>query len=337
MRLYHKGVIDLKKNVKLRNLLAFIMIGLLLVLSACGNDNSTPETENESGTDQTETKEEATEITLDSAMGEVTLPTNAERIIAPYHEDALLALGVTPVAKWAIGQSVQDYLESDLKDVPTVEWNVPLEQVLNHTPDLIILQNNMESYEGTYEDYNKIAPTYLMTEDTVKDWRKQIETFGKILNKEDEAKKVLSEYEETVESAREQLTEAMGDQSLAVIWAVGNQFFLLEQNRHSAELIYSELGIKQPKLIEEIGPIEDAAWNPISVEKLSELDADHVFLLALENEEGLKTLENSAVWQSTPAAKAGNIHVINDQSNWTNKGLKANLKTIEILLDTLVK
>lgn len=311
-----------------------MLFGLLLLISACGNEDSAPNTETES---EPNNSENSSEITLDSATGEVTIPADAERILAPFHEDALLALGVTPVAKWAIGQTIQDYLEDDLKDIPSIEWNLPLEQVLNHEPDLIILQNNMDSYEGTYEDYNKIAPTYLMTEETVGDWRKQIETFGIILGKEDEAAQLLSDYEERVADAKAQLAEALGEESVAVIWAVGNQFFLFEQDRHSAEVIYSELGIKQPALVEELGSADATAWNPISVEKLSELDADHVFLLALPDEQGLETLENSSVWQSTPAAKNGNVHILNDQSNWTNKGYLASLQTIEDLLNTLVK
>lgn len=320
----------MKMNMKFRRLFFTMIIGVfVLIISACGNDDSSPETETDGGT-------EKTEVTLESAMGEVTLPANAERIMAPYHEDALLALGVTPVAKWAIGQSVQDYLEDDLKDIPSIEWNLPLEQVLSHEPDLIILQNSMDSYEGSFDDYNKIAPTYVMTEETVGDWRKQIETFGTILGKEDEAQKVLSDYEDKVKSAKDQIADALGDQTAAVIWATGNQFFLFEQNRHSAEMLYSELGIKQPKLIEEIGAADDASWNPISVEKLSDLDADHVFLLAVEGEQGIETLENSSVWQSTPAAKNGNVHIFQDPSNWTNKGLLASQQTIDDVLSVLV-
>ncbi|WP_077212132.1 iron-hydroxamate ABC transporter substrate-binding protein [Bacillus dakarensis] len=321
----------MKMNLKFPRLFfTIVVVFTLLIISACGNDDSSPEPETDAGT-------ENAEVTLDSAMGEVTVPTNAERILAPYHEDALLALGVTPVAKWAIGQSVQDYLEADLKDVPSIEWNLPLEQVLSHEPDLIILENNMDSYEGTYEDYQKIAPTYAMTEETVKDWRKQVETFGVILGKEDQAKQVLTDYEEKVSDAREQLAEAVGDETVAVIWAAGNQFFLFEQNRHSAEVIYSELGLKFPALVEELGTAEAASWNPISVEKLSELDADHVLLLALEGEQGIATLENSSVWQSTPAAKNGNVHILHDPSNWTNKGLLASQKTIDDVLNALVK
>lgn len=316
-------------NFKKHIIFFFTIFILLFLISACGNNEG-------SGEKATENDKEKSVVKIDSEMGEVSLPTNAKNIMAPFHEDTLLALGVTPVAKWAIGQTVQTYLETDLKDVPSIEWNLPLEQVLNHNPDLIILENNLESYEGTYEDYNKVAPTYVMTEETTKDWRKQLEVFGKILGKEDKAEEVLQNYEEKVSNAKQELDNAIGDQTVAVIWVVGNQFFLFEENRHSAEVLYSELGVNAPTLVKELGKA-GVQWNPLSIEKLSELDADHVFLLALEGEQGLETLQNSSVWQSTPAVKNGNVHQLKDASNWTNKGLLASQKTIEDVLQTLVK
>lgn len=318
----------MRSNLKKQLIFFLSLLGLLFIISACGNaeDSSEPDTEN---------KEALTEVTVNSAKGEVSIPTNAERIMAPFHEDTLLALGVTPVAKWAIGQTVQNYLEPDLKDLPKIEWNLPVEQVLDHNPDLLILEHNMDSYEGTYEDYNKIATTYVMTEETTNDWRKQIDTYGKILNKEDKAKEVMTDYEEKVTKASQQLEEAIGDETVAAMWVVGGQFFLFEQNRHSAEVLYSELGVNAPTLVKDLGDA-GVQWNPISIEKLSELDADHVFLLALEGEQGIETLENSAVWQSTPAAKNGNVHILPDASNWTNKGLLASKKTIDDTLNALV-
>ncbi|SDQ87532.1 ABC transporter substrate-binding protein [Virgibacillus salinus] len=319
------------KIKKSRFLLMSLALLLTLIISACGDDSS--DSSSDAGDQDSEQK---SEVTLDSKMGEVTLPTDAERIIAPFHEDALLALGVTPVAKWAIGQSVQNYLEYELKDLPKIEWNLPLEQVLNQNPDLIILEHGIDSYEGSYEDYQKIAPTFVMKEETTNNWRKQIETFGKILEKEEKADEAINQYKEKVANAKETLSGAIGDETVAAIWATGNQFFVFEENRHSAEVLYSELGINSPELIKNLGEAQ-AQWNPLSLEKLSELKADHVFLLASEGEQGIDTLKNSDVWQSTPAAKNGNVYILNDPSNWTNKGLIASEKTIDDVLKALTK
>ncbi|SET33245.1 iron complex transport system substrate-binding protein [Oceanobacillus limi] len=318
------------RNIKNNVFFYIVIIGLLLLISACGNESS-----EETNEDSAENSTENAEVTLNSEMGEVTIPTNADRVIAPYHEDALLALGITPVAKWVIGSSVQDYLEEDLGDLPGIEWNLPLEQVLNHEPDLIILENALDSYEGTYDDYNKIASTYVMTEEVTKDWRKQVELFGKLFGKESEAEEVLGDYEQQVEEASQQIEDAIGDESIAAIWVTGEQFYLFEQDRHSANVFYNELGINQPSLVTELGDAE-AQWNPLSIEKLSELDADHVFLLAEEGEQGIELLENSNVWQSTPAAENGNVYRLNDPSNWTNQGLIASEQTINDIVNMLV-
>src|SRR5690606_12199597 len=123
-----------------RLFLLIVTIGLISFLSACGdNDSSSNDSTNNS---------ESSDVVIDSAKGEFTIPQDTKQILAPYHEDTLLALGVKPVAKWAIGQSVQDYLEPEMKELPTIEWNLPLEQVLSHEPDLIILESNLDSYEG---------------------------------------------------------------------------------------------------------------------------------------------------------------------------------------------
>ncbi|WP_404451710.1 ABC transporter substrate-binding protein [Virgibacillus necropolis] len=303
---------------------------LLVVVSACGNDSSDTISKDSSEGSK------SSEVTVDSKKGEVTIPADVERIVAPFHEDSLLALGVTPVAKWAIGKTVQQYLEPQLKDLPRIEWNLPQEQVLEHSPDLIILESNLASYEGSYEDYQKIATTYVMPEDVTTNWRKQIEVFGKILGKEEKADEVLAAYDKKVADAKEKLANSIGEESVAMMWVVGGEFFLFEKDRHSAEVAYSELGIKVPPFVESLGESK-TAWNPISMEKLSELKADHIFLLGLEGEQGLETLEKSDVWQSIPAAKNDQVYIMNDPSFWTNNGLIASEKTIDALVETLVK
>ncbi|ASK60827.1 ferrichrome ABC transporter substrate-binding protein [Virgibacillus phasianinus] len=302
---------------------------LLLVVTACGNDSK----ETGESTDQ-DTK--GSEVTVEGKKGEVTIPADVERIIAPYHEDALLALGVTPVAKWSIGKMVQDYLEPQLKDVPRIEWNLPQEQVLEQSPDLIVLGSDLASYEGSYEDYQKMAATYAMPEDVSNDWRKQIEVFGKMLGKEDKADEVLAAYDKKVADAKKKLSKTIGDETAAMIWVQGGKYYLFEKDRHSAPVVYDELGINVPPFVESMGKSQ-AAWNPISMEKLSELKADHVFLLALEGEQGIETLEKSDVWQSIPAAENDQVYIMNDPSFWTNKGLIASEKTIDALVDTLAK
>ncbi|GLO64782.1 iron-hydroxamate ABC transporter substrate-binding protein [Oceanobacillus kimchii] len=309
-------------------LYAVLFIAIVLLLAACGSDDNNDATDNDSDSNT----EENTEQTVDSEMGEVTIPANPEKILAPYHEDTLLALGITPTAKWAIGESVQNYLEEELQDIETIEWTMPLEQVLSYEPDLIILENSFDSYEGTYEDYSAIAPTYVMSQEETSDWQVQLSRFGELLGKEDEAEQAIADYETKVEEANTELEDILEDESVAFMWVVGGQYFLFEENRHAANMVYSELGVEVPQLVKDLGETE-ATWDPISLEKLSELDADHVVILGLEDDEGIETLNNSNVWQNTKAVQNDQVYHIEDQSNWTNSGIKAYEQTIDELIN----
>jgi len=311
-----------------------LVIFMAIIVTGCNTNNSSNQAEKNQNS--TKKEESAEDITVNSEMGEVTIPSNPKNILAPFHEDTLLALGVTPVAKWAIDTSVQEHLEDQLEDVPTIEWTLPLEQVLSFDPDLIILENSLDSYEGTYEDYQKIAPTYVMSEETVTDWQKQIDVFSELLQKEDEADQAINDYENTIDEAKNMIDDAIGDDSIAAIWVTGGKYFVFEKDRHSAKMLYNELGVTIPSFIEDLGEAAPQ-WEPLSLEKLSELDADHIILLASDNEEGITNLESSNVWAKIPAVENDNVHIIDEADAWTNQGKIAATKTIDSIIDIFVK
>src|SRR5699024_6450382 len=99
-------------------------LSLIIIISMIATDCNTNDTSDDTGDsseDKTSEETKNEDITVASEMGEVTIPANPENILAPFHEDTLLTLGVTPVAKWAIDTSVQEHLEDQLADIPTIE------------------------------------------------------------------------------------------------------------------------------------------------------------------------------------------------------------------------
>ena len=115
---------------------------VILLLAACGNKEEAKET-----------KDSKEEITLTDAIGKVTIPANPERIVGTYSEDALLSLGIKPAVQWSISGAPFLYLQDELKDVPMIEWDLPLEQVIEAEPDLIIFNSKGAIPEGKYEEY----------------------------------------------------------------------------------------------------------------------------------------------------------------------------------------
>lgn len=302
-----------------------VVICAILLLAGCGKNN----------TDK-ETKEQPKEVTVTDAMGKVTIPANPKRVLAPYMEDSLVALGVKPAAQWSIGTTVLDYLQSDLKDVPTIGWDLPLEQTIKAKPDFIIFSSAGAIQNGNYEQYKKVAPTYVFKDEEGSDWRKQLQVMGQLLGKEKEAKNALADYDEKAKQASKKIKEAIGDETAAIIWVAGDQFYLFENTRFAANVLYGDLGVAQPQMIQTL-PAAEATWKPMSLEALSKLDADHIFLVSKPGETGLETLKNSSVWKGIPAVQKGNVYHMEDPSHWTISGVMANSLTMDKIVDSLTK
>ncbi len=295
---------------------------LMLVLGACGSNNSSEETNSAQ--------------TVTDAIGEMEFPANPERVLAPNMEDYLVTLGITPAAQWSIGTTVHTYLQDELKDVPLISWDMPIEDVIDAEPDLIMFESEAAIQEGMYEEYKKVAPTYVFKSDDTADWRKQLTVMGELFGKEDAAKTAIEEYDQKTEDAKAQVKEAIGDESAALIWVTGGQFFVFEGDRYASNVLYKDLGITMPTYIKDLGNSQEV-WQAISLEALADLDADHLFIMAAANEEGIETLENSSVYKSIPAAEKDQVYLFEDSSNWTINAKTANDVTIDLVLSSLVK
>lgn len=320
------------------------MVGLMIMvlfLSACGNNNAgnTANTGAKASTTPTAEATEAPNVpkTVTDAMGhKVTIPANPERVLGSYLEDHLVTLGVTPVAQWSVPNGIQDYLSTELKDVPTISYDLPLEAVISFAPDLILIQSESEVQNGIYDQLNKIAPTYVIGDEVMKDWRKALLKIGEILNKTPEAEQAIKDYEQKAAAAKSELSGVLNNESAAVLWLVQKNFYIVDESRSSGAVLYTDLGVTLPNLVTEIPQETRATWNPISLEKLAELTADHIFLVNSDKTEGSDIL-NSAIWKGIPAVKAGNVHELSSTSSWLYTGANAASKIIDDVLKSLEK
>ena len=283
------------KVMSTKKMLQAIGAGLLaLSLAACGDDEATESQSSTNKTDQTSgQQEEAKTRTLTDAMGnKVVVPANPKRVIATYLEDNLVTLGIKPVAQWSVkdGASVQGYLQDELDGIPTIPHDLPFEAVQKMEPDLIIMDSASMVEGGKYEQYNKIAPTYVIGTEVNNDWRDELKRVGEVFGKEEAAKKALEKYEAKAAKAKETLKKETDNPSVAAIWLVGGKFFVVSESLSSGAVMYEDLGLKVPDVVKEISASATGNWSAISLEKLVELDADHLFLINSDESTGSKAL-----------------------------------------------
>ena len=326
------------------------MLALILVfiLSACGSANnasSPPASQSSPAASQAtapaslqspEAAEpsEAADRAVTDAMGhEVTIPADPQRIIASYLEDHLVTLGVTPVAQWSVTNGIQDYLQpAGLEGVPTIDYNLPPEAVASFSPDLILIGSETSVQNGLYEQYAKIAPTYVLGDQVINDWRSTLLKIGELLGKSDDAKQAIADYDAKAADTKAKLQSVIGDKPVAIVWLVQKQFFVVNKEVSSGAVLFGDLGLKQSNLTSSL-PDATANWNPITLEKLAELDADYLLLVNSDGE-GAEVLKDP-IWKNIPAIKAGQVYEFSRSSSWLYNGAAAGERMMDDLLQAL--
>lgn len=267
----------------------------------------------------------------DSMGHEVKVPANPQRIIASYLEDPLLVLGIKPVAQWSVKEgNVQDYLRSELEGVPIIPSTLPPEVVLSFNPDLLIIGPESAVEKGLYEQYSKIAPTYVLGSETINDYRQTLNRMAELLNKKDVASKALQQYDQKAAATKEKLKPSIGDKKVAVLWLTKKNFYVVNGKVASGAVVYGDLGLKPPNILSVL-PDAKANWTPISLEKLAQLDADYIFLV--NHDKGQAGNLEDPLWRNVPAVRAGHVYEMDSKSSWLYNGVIAGQK----VMDDIVK
>ncbi|WP_245647858.1 iron-siderophore ABC transporter substrate-binding protein [Paenibacillus borealis] len=326
---------------------------VIMLLAGCGN-NSAADNGARNGAAQVnaaaatpspspEEEPEATEapaaqayplVVQDELGHEVTLNAAPTKVFAPYMEDSLVVLGVKPVGQWSNKGQGQGYLQDQLGDVPLVDFTngqLPSpEVVMSLQPDFIVLHNSYYAENGVYEQYSKIAPTYVFQQ-AAGDLDSSVTKLGELLGKQEEAAKGLADYRKKVEEAKTALAPHIQGKKALVIRFNSRGMFLMG-GVYGGFVLAEELGITKSDLV--------AAENSVdlSLEVLPQIDADYIFLAndtANTGETFYKELTESALWKSIPAVQAGRVYDVDDRY-WLGGGIVAYSNVIDDVLEIIV-
>lgn len=319
----------------MRKSLIACLFAALLVIGACSNNESNEENSS-TKSEQIETETNAN-LLVDDLGNEVSVPASPERVIAPYLEDDLLTIGVKPITQWSVhdGDSIQDYLQSELSDVPTIPFDLPFEAVTEHEPDLIILNSAGLAEGEKYNSYSKIAPTFVIETETHDNWQERLERVAEVFGKEDLAAEKLSSYDEYIAEKKELIKDKIGDESVIALWWTQDSFFMVNEGKSSGAVLYKDLELTPPNLIKELDGSEEDNWLSVSLESLAELDADHIFLIVSQEGDSAEAFKEN-VFQHIPAIEKGNVYEFTMEKSWLYSGYIANLQMIDDVVDSLV-
>ncbi|ALG07101.1 iron-siderophore ABC transporter substrate-binding protein [Kibdelosporangium phytohabitans] len=324
-------------------MIRYLLAACLLLLAACGSGSTTPPPPAAAPQSGGTPEAAAFPVTIDHKYGSTTIKAEPKRIVLVglMEQDALLALGVVPVATtdWlkkhegAIAPWATAKLGSAPK--PTVlvdEGSGPqMEKIAALRPDAIIgLYSGLTQEQ--YDKLSKIAPTVAQPKqfpDYGIGWQEMTRKVGQVVGKPAQADKLIAESEALIAKARKENPKF--EQSTAVIATTWEGYFVYGSNDPRTRLLHS-LGFKSPEQLDKV--IGDKFGISISKEQTEMLDQDVVIWLA--GPQTKEALAKDPVYSSLKVAKEKRDILIDEASDYGSSVSFISVLSLPFLLEKYV-
>lgn len=241
---------------------------------------------------------------------------DARRHIAACSSSAigqLLALDIVPAAapldpKWtphyyyALRTKIRFHLHLTAP-YDQVPFEVNLGKLVQARPDAIIGTDQLTSME--IAKMNEIAPSLIVAAQD--HWRDQLQRIGRFLNREDKAGQWIRRYEQRVQSAREQIGKALGQQDKILTLRIYGRSIHNYKNRGMEEVLFRDLQLQSAS------PGGVPAGSPLTLEQLAELAPDRILVLVCPEASSRAfwlALQHSPEWRKLAAVKNRHVYPI---------------------------
>lgn len=315
------------QQIKVVGKFAFVF-GLIVILAACSVSSAEPDkpVEQEVSSDTTRT--------ISTVMGEIEVPANPERVVVDWHLGQVMAVGLMPVGAPSTLTDYGEFLKPLVSDeVENIghDGAVSLEKILELEPDLIITWD-----QEAYEKYSKIAPTVVYDTSNYETIHEEITAMGDILNRQEDSKKWLAEFDERVEAAKDKINEVIPEGAtftIADYTFEKNVMIIGDQGERGSKAVYKLLGLTPPPRVQsdiidkKEGRI-DASW-----ETVGDYIGDYLLVMTNETSDSLKL---PATWTALEAVKNNNVYELDIRKYFNSDPLSA-LYQAEEIADVLVK
>jgi iron complex transport system substrate-binding protein len=285
-------------------LYSLVLASLLLTGCTSPKEKEVKSASSESSVEAVATEEKITYLDQEYA---VKIPTtNIITASVETMEDAA-ALIIQPLGAVTVGGEIPSYIAPSLgKDVANVgdKFGPNVELVTTLTPDVILGSTKFD--DDVTKNLEKIAPTINVSH-VSENWKDNLKLLGTLSGKEEEADKLISDYETSLKETKEAQPN-IGDLKVVILRVRGGELCLYGENVYYNPMLYTDLGFKKPAEIDKV-----KGQETISVEQFSKINPDIVFVqFAKEENNGhenfIDNLKNDPIWQSMAAAKNDKVY-----------------------------
>jgi iron complex transport system substrate-binding protein len=230
-------------------------------------------------------------VTVRHSRGETTVHGAPKRIVALGNQwvDAVQALGVTPVGYLSTtvvlsGGQLPPWETPALKDAKQIAMGGKLdEQIAALNPDLILVPS-FGIDDPTYEKLKGVAPVIpALTKLQVDPWTDQITTLGRVLHKEPDASKVITDVNGKIDAVAKDLPTLKGKSYIFCFLNNPSQLMVLADPKDGASTLFARLGMSTPQWV--VDESKGAGRVQFSAERLGDLKSDLLIATAAPGNE----------------------------------------------------
>jgi len=299
----------------------YVLFGILAVILIIASGCSTGQKEN-SETSQGEGRE------IKHELGTAHVKGTPKRVVVLELSflDAVTKLGVKPVG---IADDKKKNMIEKLVGGPIEYTSVGtrsepnLEIISSLQPDLIIA--DAERHKNVYRDLKEIAPTVVLKsrEATYQETIDGFQTIAKALNKEKVGKQGLAEHQKQMDGLKSKLPK---NEKRTILLGVArtDSFNIHTSSSYDGEIM-EELGFKHAVQSKE-------AYKDVSLEQLSEINPDFLFISSNEGHTIVDDWKNNPIWKNLKSVKNGQVYEA-DRDLWTRfRGISSSEKLSKDLI-----
>jgi iron complex transport system substrate-binding protein len=250
-----------------------------------------------------------------TAFGDVTVPEAPKRVIALSEAalDTALALGVKPIGTTARrgGDAPPAYL-TEATGIPVVATvsEPNLEEIVKAEPDLILAATGLA--KAQYDKLAAVAPT-VVPEPGLLNWEKQLGTYAAALGRKPALDEKLAGLR--ARAAAVKAEQKVGATAVVLRWMPNGAIVMNAGLMPGAAL--KDAGTSALPISAGVG--DKPHTDPLSLENLSQVDADHIFIGTFDEEgqNALAAARKQPAFARLKAAEAGAVTAV-DGGVWTS-------------------
>ena len=236
---------------------------------------------------------------ITTAMGEVEVPANPQRVVVNWYVGDVFTLGIKPVAYSGWAQETMPFYDQFTGVSQIEKWEA--EEILTYDPDLIITYDPQD-----FAKLSKIAPVVVVPEGDVKT-TERLAFLGEATGHEQQARAALAEFNGKLDAAKSKLTSGVfKDKTFSIFedWGRDSYGIYYETGSRGGTLLYEYLGLAKPDKLKQLVSDSGEGRGSLSYEVAADYFGDYIIWFL--NEKGSEYAKTD-IWNSIPAVKNGNI------------------------------